>query len=240
MEHGAKGGTQRHRTSRIKETRRSARDLATDRARALESNPVSRETVDRLDRFVHLLLDWQARINLIAPSTVSQLWTRHIADSLQLIDLAPQARVWIDVGSGAGFPGVPIACVLAGQPGAMVHLVESNGKKAAFLREAVRLTGAAATVHAIRVEEFARRFAGPLDVVCARAVAPIKLLLQQCFSLIQKNGVTVLLPKGQNVQDELDEASQAWKIDAELVPSRTAASSRIVIIRGLEPLPANS
>jgi len=117
-------------------------DLAADRARAFALVPVSRETTARLDRFTALLLDWQSRINLIAASTVPVLWTRHIADSLQLLAIAPDARKWVDLGSGGGFPGVPIACALAEQGSAEVHLIESNKKKAAFLREAVRITGA--------------------------------------------------------------------------------------------------
>ncbi len=107
----------------------------------MKLTPVSRETSERLDRFVELLLTWQRRINLIAPSTIPQLWTRHVADSLQLLELAPDARVWVDLGAGGGFPGLVIACALAGRTGALVHLVESNAKKAAFLREAVRVTG---------------------------------------------------------------------------------------------------
>ena len=112
--------------------------LSADRERALALTPVSRETTARLDRFVETLLDWQQRMNLIAPSTIPILWTRHVADSLQLLALAPTARVWADLGSGAGFPGLVIACALADTDGAQVHLIESNGKKAAFLREAVR------------------------------------------------------------------------------------------------------
>ncbi len=100
-----------------------------DRERALSLTPVSRETSDRLDRFVDLLLKWQPVTNLIAPSTIPHLWTRHIADSLQIAAIAPDARSWIDLGSGGGFPGVVIACALADEPGAVVHLVESNAKK---------------------------------------------------------------------------------------------------------------
>ena len=87
-------------------------DLAADRSRALALTPVSRETLDRLDRFVAVLLEWQQRMNLIASSTEPKLWTRHVADSLQLLALAPQARIWLDLGSGAGFPGVVLACAL--------------------------------------------------------------------------------------------------------------------------------
>src|SRR5437763_10866807 len=94
--------------------------LAADRATALSITPVSRETEDRLDSFISLLLGWQRRTNLIASSTVDKIWTRHVADSLQLLVLASAARAWIDVGSGAGFPGLVIACALADAPGAQV------------------------------------------------------------------------------------------------------------------------
>src|SRR5262245_42788727 len=97
-----------------------------DRARALTLTPVSRETLVRLDRFVALLEQWQRTTQLVAPSTMPRLWTRHVADSLQLLDLAPEARTWVDLGSGGGFPGVVIACTLAGRAGPVVHLVESN------------------------------------------------------------------------------------------------------------------
>jgi 16S rRNA (guanine527-N7)-methyltransferase len=213
---------------------RSVPDLSADRAAALALTPVSRETAERLDRFVALLLDWQRTMNLIAPSTLSNLWTRHIADSLQLLELAPEAQVWIDLGAGGGFPGFPLACALAGGPAAAVHLVESNRKKAAFLREAVRLTGAPATVHATRVEDFAGRFQGRFEVVTARAFAPLKILIQHAFPLLVKGGAIGLFPKGQNAELELREAAETWNIEASLVPSRTDRSGRIVVIRGLE------
>ncbi len=114
--------------------------LAADKAAALALTPVSRETADRLDRYVALLLEWQAKTNLVAPSTLPHLWTRHVSDSLQLLALAPAARIWADLGSGGGFPGVVLACALAEIPGAMIHLVERNAKKGAFLREALRIT----------------------------------------------------------------------------------------------------
>jgi 16S rRNA (guanine527-N7)-methyltransferase len=211
-----------------------ASDLLADRERALALTPVSRETSERLDRFVELLLRWQRRTNLIAPSTLPQLWTRHIADSLQLLDLAPQARVWVDLGAGAGFPGLVIAIALCRERGAMVHLVESNTKKAAFLREAQRLTGAPATVHLQRIEDFAASFQAPVDVVTARAVAPLKSLLGQCFSLLGKSGATALFPKGQHAELELEDAAaqmKSWRMHATLAPSRTDPAGRIVVIR---------
>ena len=181
-------------------------DLATDRATALSLTPVSRETAARLDRLVEALLKWQTVTNLIAPSTVPHVWTRHIADSLQLLDLAPEARTWIDLGSGGGFPGLAIACALVERPGTCVHLVESNLKKAAFLREAVMLVAAPAIVHAQRIEEFVAGFRDQADVITARALAPLEDLLGYVAPLL-KMGAQALLPKGQDVEVELTAAA---------------------------------
>ena len=211
-----------------------APDLAADRARALVLTDVSRETTARLDRFVELLLTWQRTTNLIAPSTVPRLWTRHIADSLQLLDLAPDARVWVDLGSGAGFPGLAIACALTGRPGAVVHLVESNAKKAAFLREAQRVTGAPAVVHALRIENFVDSFRDRADAVTARALTSLKKLYDQSAPLLGPETLG-LFPKGQDVEAELTEAAKCWNISKlTLVPSRTDRTGRIVVVQGLE------
>jgi 16S rRNA (guanine527-N7)-methyltransferase len=209
-------------------------DLSTDRERALALVPVSRETLGRLDRFVELLIAWQAHTNLIARSTVPTLWTRHIADSLQLVGLAPGARVWADLGSGGGFPGLVIACALAETEGAQVHLVESIGKKATFLREAVRAAGAPATVHAQRIEDFVDKAPESLDVVTARALAPLPELLTMAYPLL-KTGALGLFPKGQDVAVELTEAAKYWKIQSSLIQSRTDSKGQIVIVRGIEP-----
>jgi 16S rRNA (guanine527-N7)-methyltransferase len=192
---------------------------------------VSRETAKRLEAFVALLLDWQRKTNLIAPSTVPEIWTRHVADSLQLLDLAPDAKTWIDLGSGGGFPGLVIACAL--RPPAIVHLVESNSKKAAFLREAVRVTGAPARVHATRIEDFSAQFQDTADIVTARALAPLPKLLELIEPFV-KRGAKALLLKGQDVEAELTESSKYWKVAAELVPSKTDPKGRIMIVRGLE------
>jgi 16S rRNA (guanine527-N7)-methyltransferase len=210
--------------------------LAENRAAALALNPVSRETLDRLDRFVATLLTWQRRINLIAPATVGELWTRHIADSLQLVALAPAARVWADLGSGGGFPGLVIACVLGETPGAHVHLIENNGKKAAFLREAVRLTGAAAIVHRGRIEQVLATIDERVDVITARALAPLADLLALGEPLL-KTGAQALFPKGQDVEAELTEAAKYWNIEATLVPSRTDPRGRIVAVQRAERRP---
>ena len=208
-------------------------DLATDRAEALRLTPVSRETLQRLDVFVETLLTWTAHTNLIGTSTIPHLWTRHIADSLQLLDLAWNARVWVDLGSGAGFPGLVIACALADTPGAEIHLVESIGKKVAFLREAVHTTGVPAVVHHERIEKFVDGFHRKPDVVTARALAPLKSLLDQSFSLL-KTGAMGLFPKGQDVDAELTEATKYWNIKVNLVPSRTDSKGRVVVVHTLE------
>ncbi|HTV28428.1 MAG TPA: 16S rRNA (guanine(527)-N(7))-methyltransferase RsmG [Xanthobacteraceae bacterium] len=211
-------------------------DLAQDRARALALTPVSRETVERLDRFADLLLEWQRRVNLIAPSTEPVLWTRHIADSLQLLALAPEARVWADLGSGAGFPGLVIACSLADRPGALVHLVESNGKKIAFLREAARATEAPVVVHPLRVADFAKNAPGDIEAVTARAFAPLPELLAAAYPLL-KTGAIGVFPKGQNADAELTEAAKCWRFQQTLAASRTDPKARIIVVRGLESIP---
>jgi 16S rRNA (guanine527-N7)-methyltransferase len=208
--------------------------LAADRARALALTPVSRETANRLDCFVAVLIDWQQRMNLIAPSTMPIIWTRHIADSLQLLDIAPSARTWVDLGSGAGFPGLVIACALADTLGACVHLVESNAKKAAFLREAARATGAPVVVHAMRIVDFAKNSPQPLEVVTARALAPLAELLTAAYPLL-KSGPAGIFPKGQDVEAELTEATKCWNIETSLVTSRTDSRARIVVVKSIAP-----
>ena len=206
--------------------------LAQDRARAVALNPdsVSRETWARLDALVALVLERQQAMNLIAASTVPQLWTRHVADSLQLLALAPAARTWVDLGSGAGFPGLAIACALADTAGAAVHLVESTRKKAAFLAEAAAALKLPVTVHAERIEDFDPANRVSFDVVTARAVAPLSKLLGYAIPLL-KRGTIGLFHKGQDVEAELTEASKYWTIDAELIQSKTDPRGRIVLVR---------
>lgn len=215
----------------------SAEQLAQNRAEALDLTPVSRETADRLDRLVAVLLEWQRHTNLVAASTLPQLWIRHIADSLQLIPLAPAARAWIDLGSGAGFPGLAIACALAQTSGVTVHLVESVGKKCTFLREAIRQIDLPAIVHCARVEDLAPKFDANIEVVTARALAPLGRLLDLAAPLL-KTGAVGLFPKGQDVASELTEAAKYWSIEASIAPSVTSPASGIVVVRKLERRPA--
>lgn len=210
-------------------------DLSPDRDRALALTPVSRETSERLDRFVELLIAWQQHTNLIARSTIPVIWTRHIADSLQLLDLAPHAKVWVDLGAGAGFPGIVVACALADTEDAKVHLVESIGKKATFLREAVQATGAPAAVHATRIEDFVDKPPESIDAVTARALAPLPRLLTLAYPLLKK-GALGLFPKGQDVASELTEAAKCWKIEHSLIKSRTDEKAQILVVRHLEPV----
>ena len=208
-------------------------DLSEDRARALTLTPVSRETLARLDQFVELLLQWQSRINLIAPSTIPKVWTRHVADSLQLLDLAPDARIWVDFGSGGGFPAIPVACALAERPGAKVYLIESNSKKAAFLRDVARVLALPVEVRMERAENFGESWTGKADVVSARALAPLKTLCDQAFPLIER-GATGLFLKGQDIDIELTGATKYWKLSASKSPSKTSSEGCIVVVRGLE------
>lgn len=207
--------------------------LTADRATALALTPVSRETEARLDRYIGLLQAWQAKTNLVSPSTLPTLWSRHVSDSLQLLALAPGAKAWVDFGSGGGFPGLVLACALADTPGAVVHLIERNGKKAGFLREALRVTGAAAVIHLADIKDTVDRLAGPLDCVTARAVAPLHQLMTLAEPLI-KRGAKALFLKGQDVEVELTEATKYWKIEPRLHSSLTGGHGWIVELDRIE------
>jgi 16S rRNA (guanine527-N7)-methyltransferase len=207
--------------------------LAADRTRAQELVPVSRETLARLDRLAELLLEWQQTRNLIAASTIPTIWTRHIADSLQLLELAPEAKIWMDLGSGGGFPGLVLACALAERAGTTIHLVESTAKKCAFLQVVTEDLRLPAEVHCQRVETFIPAFPSRPDVVTARALAPLPKLLAMAFPLLKK-GARGLFLKGQDVGAELTEASKYWIIGHKLIPSRTDDRARIVVVESLE------
>jgi 16S rRNA (guanine527-N7)-methyltransferase len=207
--------------------------LGSDKAAALALTPVSRETEARLDRYVGLLLDWQAKTNLVAASTLPTLWTRHISDSLQLLALVPSAKTWVDLGSGGGFPGVVLACALAEIPGAMVHLVERNARKAAFLREALRVTNSRGTVHLSDIGDTVDRITGKIDCVTARAVAPLHQLIGFAEPLV-KRGAKALFLKGQDVEAELTEATKYWNIEPHLHSSRTGGHGWIVELAHIE------
>ena len=207
--------------------------LGSDKAAALALTPVSRETEARLDRYVDLLREWQAKTNLVAPSTLPNLWTRHISDSLQLLALAPSAKTWADLGSGGGFPGIVLACALAETASAVVHLIERNAKKAAFLREALRVTGAPGIVHLADIGDIVDRITGPVDCVTARAVAPLHQLIGFAEPLVRV-GAKALFLKGQDVEAELTEATKYWNIEPHLHASRTGGRGWIVELDRIE------
>jgi 16S rRNA (guanine527-N7)-methyltransferase len=222
------------RSTRPKAVKQNASPIrSADKAAALALTPVSRETEARLDRYVDLLLEWQAKTNLVAPSTLSHLWTRHISDSLQLLTLAPNARLWADFGSGGGFPGVVLACALAETPGAMIHLVERNAKKGAFLREALRVTNSPGTVHLADIGDIVDSAIGKVDCVTARALAPLHQLIGFAEPLI-KQGAKALFLKGQDVELELTEATKYWNIKPRLHSSRTGGHGWIVELDDIE------
>jgi 16S rRNA (guanine527-N7)-methyltransferase len=206
---------------------------ASDKAEALRLTPVSRETESRLDRYLELLGQWQTKTNLVAPSTLPHLWTRHVADSLQLLTIAPTAKTWVDLGSGGGFPGIVLACALAETAGARVHLVERNAKKAAFLRETLRITSSPGIVHASGIEDIVDSIEGPIDCVTARALAPLHELIGFAEPLVGK-GAKALFLKGQDVESELTEATKYWNIKPNLHSSLTGGRGWIVELDHIE------
>ncbi len=181
--------------------------------RTLSGLNVSRETMGRLDTFVALFQKWAKAINLVAPSTLSEAWNRHIVDSLQISALDPGPRNWVDLGSGGGFPGIVTGILLAETGDGWVHLVESNNKKAAFLRTAILETGARASVHAIRIED-APAVIQHCEAISARALADLDLLMEFGLPWAERNpDLRFFLHKGRDYQREIDKALGRWRFD---------------------------
>jgi 16S rRNA (guanine527-N7)-methyltransferase len=194
----------------------------------LERFHVSRESGERLETYASLLLQWQARINLIGASTRDDIWTRHIADALQLLPLMPEGiRAIADLGSGAGIPGLILAIARPLE----AHLFESNLKKNAFLREAARQTSADVRIYNIRIEE-ARFVAETIKVeaVTARALAPLPKLLDYAAPFLE-NGAIGYFHKGRDVDAELTEATKSWKVQLEKHPSLTDSRGVILVVK---------
>ncbi|EHS50269.1 Ribosomal RNA small subunit methyltransferase G [Rhizobium sp. PDO1-076] len=195
---------------------------------------VSRETQERLQRFAELFMKWSAKINLVAPSTIDTLWTRHIADSLQLRNIVPETKHWIDLGSGGGFPGIVTAIVLAEPGQGWVDLVESNHKKASFLRMALLETGGRGSVHPLRIEEAATKLL-KADVISARALAELDLLLAYAEPWSQRNPeLRMVFHKGRDYLDEIDKARGRWAFDLVTHQSAVEADSVILEIASLK------
>jgi 16S rRNA (guanine527-N7)-methyltransferase len=190
---------------------------------------VSRETLARLKAYADLLVDWNARHNLVARSTLPDLWRRHFWDSAQLAPLIPDtARSLADLGSGAGFPGLILAAM---RPDLAVTLHEATTKKCDFLEAAADRMGLSVTIQNARLEDLPRQ---SFDVVTARALAPLPQLLRYAQNFVGLNGVCLFL-KGQNVGAELTEAHKYWNIKPSQVPSQTDPSAAIVIVREMGP-----
>jgi len=189
----------------------------------LASDRVSRETRAAIETFADLLIRWNRTVNLVAAADKAVLWDRHIADSLQLLALMrPFPGHAIDLGSGAGFPGL----ILAIATGVPFDLIEADQRKAAFLREAVRVTGAPVRVHAVRAE--AARIS-PAPLITARAVAPLPKLLGLAAPLLAAGGQCLFL-KGAGARAELTEAAGQWHMRVECIPSRTSPDASILRI----------
>jgi 16S rRNA (guanine527-N7)-methyltransferase len=198
-----------------------------DRPASREALPI--ETRDRLRAYVDLLLRWNARINLIGRATEQEIWSRHIDDSLQLLPLmSGVAASFADLGSGAGLPGLVLA-IASGRP---VTLVEADRRKASFLAEAIRITGAPATIAAARVETLSPLMA---PLITARAFAPLPKLLPLAARHLAPGGI-LLLPKGARVEEELTAAAAGWHMRVERFPSRTAKDATILRISELRPV----
>ena len=193
---------------------------------------VSRETTARLETLAALLQKWNRRINLVSSSTIPVLWSRHIADSAQLWPLRQQDEgLWLDLGSGAGFPGLVVAMLAAEfAPAMVVRLVESDERKAAFLSTVARETGLAVDVLTTRIERLAPQQA---DVVSARALAPLADLIGMVEKHRRPGGIG-LFPKGETVHNEIADASSRWRFDCKLIPSRTDPRATILEIGATE------
>jgi 16S rRNA (guanine527-N7)-methyltransferase len=202
---------------------------------------VSRETLERLEVYAGLLRQWQPTINLVAPSTVDDVWHRHFADSAQLVTLAPAGPLrWLDLGSGGGFPGLVVGLLLAERGSCRLTLVESDSRKCAFLREVVRQTGLArllaVDILPERIETAANiSKVGTVDVISARALAPLERLLGWCQPYFGPKTVA-LLPKGRDFEVEIVAARQSWAFDTDLVASRVLAEGRILVVQALRRL----
>ena len=183
-----------------------------------------------LTAYRDLLSTWNARINLVGPSAMGEFWSRHVADSAQLLGLAPQARLWADIGSGAGFPGVVLAILLKGREGARVDLVESLAKRCGFLAEVTRALALPAAIHHARAEALSPP--PRVEVVTARAVAPLERLLGYAQPLLRSDVIGLFL-KGRAAESEVAAARRSWRFAAVLHPSRTDGSGRIVEVSGL-------
>ena len=192
--------------------------------------PVSRETFERLEGFEALFRKWNAQINLASASTLDALWSRHIVDSAQLVRYAQDARCWADMGSGGGLPGAVVSILLDGS--CDVHLLESNRKKAAFLLSSLSTLGVRAQVHAIRIKDAWARITD-VDVVSARALAPLADLLDLAATPLSRPRCRALFHKGRDYRREIEESRARWSFD--LIEHRSVVQDDSVILELVRP-----
>lgn len=188
----------------------------------------SAEQIADLEAFRQRLVEANAVMNLVGPDSLPDFWNRHVWDSAQLLDLAPEAKTWADLGAGAGFPGLVLSIMLKGREGAHVWLIDSLAKRCRFLREVVDALSLPATVIVGRAEAQSVT----CDIVTARAVAPMEKLLGYAQPYFQR-GAQGLFLKGERAESELIEARKSWHFEAELAPSQSDVRGRIVTIRSL-------
>ena len=200
--------------------------------------PVSRETFHRFEILVERVEEWQKKTNLVAPSTLNDIWNRHIADSLQCLSIKPDARSWVDIGSGGGFPGLVIAAVMAEREGSTVDLVESIQKKCSFLRQVNRQMGGKAKVHCDRIENAGKLIPKP-EIVTARALAALPMLLELSSTWLL-NGATALFHKGREYEAELADCDGLWTFDLINHESVISSDSVILEIRNLKQVNADA
>lgn len=199
----------------------------------INGQSVSRETHERLTHYVELFKKWNKTTNLAAPSTISEIWSRHIADSAQIFQINPRPQTWVDLGSGGGLPGVVTAIFLAELNDGWVHLVESNNKKAAFLRVALAETGARGSVHPVRIEK-APEIIPHCDVISARALADLDLLLEYMLPWAKDSEkVKAFFNKGRDYQSEITKARGRWQFDLVKHSSVVEADSVVLEISRL-------
>ena len=200
----------------------------------------SQETLEKLQCYQALLKKWQAQINLISPSTIEDAWTRHFVDSAQIADFIPQdgiKRTLVDLGSGAGFPGLVLAII---RPDLGVHLIESNHKKSTFLRTVSRETHTEVTIHTLRIEDAIQDMRGVMgdnkpDILTARALTSLKDLLGYSLFFTESNpDLLSLFPKGQRYLDEIEEAKSVFDFTFEHYTSKTDSLSQILTIQGVQ------
>ena len=199
-----------------------------DRERAIRLAPALADIAEQLSIYADLLRRWQAKINLVGPSTLGSVWTRHFADSIQVLDSAPFAAVWADLGSGAGFPGMVVALVQASRLAGETHLIESDSRKAAFLREVSRETRARALIHCGRCEDVLPALAP--EVITSRAMTDLPRLIRLSQEHVEKGAMAVFL-KGRDIGFELTKTTTNSSFSIDLAPSKVDPSSYVACVR---------